>query len=63
MRTPHARFPYKVVMEAGIGRFAEHPVTSVREGEALIRAHRLNQPIFETSAEVGALRLVAGSRE
>lgn len=63
VRTPHGRYPYKVVMEAGRGRFVEHSVMSVREAEALIRAHRMNQAIFETSAEVSALRLIAGSRE
>lgn len=65
VRTPDASSPYKVVLEGELGLLAEHPVRSVREGEALIRAHRRELPVFQTSAKPssGLLRLVAGSRE
>jgi hypothetical protein len=45
--TPSAALPYKVVFEQeGNGR-AEHPVATVREGEALIRA-RIAIPVRPT---------------
>jgi hypothetical protein len=42
--TPGATLPYKVILEQeGHGR-AEHPVATVREGEALIR-ERIHVPL------------------
>ena len=36
--TPGAEHPYKVVLEQGEDGSSEHPVATIREGEALIRA-------------------------
>ena len=35
--TPDEAYPYKVVFRLGEATISEHPVSSVREGEALIR--------------------------
>jgi len=35
--TPGAKLPYKVILEQEGSDRAEHPVATVREGEALIR--------------------------
>ena len=37
VRTPTKPKPYKAVLEHGHGAPTEHPVDSMREGEALIR--------------------------
>lgn len=39
MITPGAQHPYKVVFKIGERVLSEHPVPTVREGEALIRRH------------------------
>jgi hypothetical protein len=36
--TPEGEHPYKVVLEKGEEGSSEHPVATIREGEALIRA-------------------------
>ena len=40
--TPGEEHPYKVVLELGEAGSSEHPVDTIREGEALIRA---NSPV------------------
>jgi hypothetical protein len=44
VRTPGEKLPYKVVLLREGNQVSEHPVASIREGEALIR-DRLPQPL------------------
>ena len=43
--TPAAEKPYKVVLENEHGGHSEHPVMTIREGEALIRERLPDAPI------------------
>ena len=42
--TPGEEQPYKVVLEHGEDGSSEHPVATIREGEALIRANSSEPP-------------------
>ncbi|MFD1611944.1 hypothetical protein ACFSCW_09035 [Sphingomonas tabacisoli] len=48
--TPGGELPYKVVFRLGETVLSEHPVPTVREGEALIRS-RLHEIQFTTRQE------------
>jgi hypothetical protein len=43
--TPGADKPYKVVLEHEHGKVSEHPVSTIREGEALIRERLPGAPV------------------
>lgn len=53
--TANAQYPYKVVLEHD-GRESEHPVSTVREGEALIRS-RIPSPATAPSRREGSFLL------
>lgn len=51
--TKGATRPYKVVLEHDSGPCTEHPCNSVREGEAMLRDHRLRRaPPLDKPADV-----------
>ena len=51
VQTPTQNEPYKVVLEHEQGPDTEHPVSSIREGEALIRDQTPPPPKRDTSRD------------
>jgi hypothetical protein len=51
VQTPTKEKPYKVVLEHGDSADTEHPVSTMREGEALIRLETPAPPARDTSSD------------
>jgi hypothetical protein len=51
VRTPHEAHPYKVVLQHEHAQDSEHPVATMREGEALIRAESPKPPRADVSRD------------
>ena len=69
VRTPGDSRPYKVIFSAEQVLISEHPVSSVREGEALIRAKCDAPAFFQADAkrewrepDEGIMRLCLSTR-
>lgn len=51
VQTPDEKKPYKVVLEHEDGEISEHPVATMREGEALIKRETPRPPRRSTARD------------